>query len=106
MKVTFVSILMCLGIANAFAQQPQIVEIPNAPKIEIPEITARYDVTGHSLNDAGALKDDLLQFHGKVTLVDLDEKQLILKIKYNELMLEEDLVKVFKKHNFDFHSKL
>lgn len=69
------------------------------------EVTIKVDMAGYSLNKAGTLSDELSKFPGKITRVDLDKESLILTIKYNEFMLEEDFINVFQKNGVDFHAK-
>lgn len=61
-------------------------------------VTILTDVTAYDENTIGALKDDLSNYHEKIVMIDIDEKNKILKITYTEHMLVEDLQKTFTKH--------
>lgn len=65
-------------------------------------ITVLADVTAYDENTIGALKDDLSNYHEKIVMIVIDEKNKILKINYTEHMLVEDLQKTFNKHGVTY----
>lgn len=58
------------------------------------------NVSNHSPNDVGALKDKLLGYQEKVLMVHYDESQNSLTIIYNEFMEVETLIGEFTKTGF------
>ncbi len=66
------------------------------------EITLKIDLYNYDLNTIGQLKDDLFQFVGKISLIELDEFRKVLTIKYNEKMLENDFARVFYENKVDY----
>ena len=65
-------------------------------------LTVLADVATYDDNTIGALKDDLSNYHEKIVMIVIDEKNKVLKITYTEHMLVEDLQKTFSKHGVTF----
>lgn len=65
-------------------------------------ITVLADVAAYDEKTIGVLKDDLSNYHEKIVMIVIDEKNKILKITYTEHMLVEDLQKTFNKHDVIF----
>ncbi|MCW8897683.1 MAG: hypothetical protein OQJ96_11950 [Flavobacteriales bacterium] len=65
-------------------------------------ITAFADVADHDEKTIGTLKDDLSNYHEKIVMIAIDEKNKILKITFTEHMLVEDLQKTFDKHGVTY----
>lgn len=58
------------------------------------------NVSNHSPNDVGELKDKLLGFQGKIVLVHYDENLGTMTIIYNENMIVSELIGEFRKSGF------
>lgn len=65
-------------------------------------LTVLADVATYDENTIGALKDDLSNYHEKIVMIVIDEKNKVLKITYTEHMLVEDLQKTFNKHGVTY----
>ena len=65
-------------------------------------ITILADVATYDESTIGALKDDLSNYHEKIVMIAIDEKNKILKVTYTEHMLVEDLQKIFDKHGVTY----
>lgn len=64
--------------------------------------TVILEFNSNERNVIGELKDDLISFDEKVTMVILDEEEQLLYVTYNDKMLLEDLINTFRKHNVNY----
>lgn len=65
-------------------------------------VTIFIDVRSYPMNDIGSLKDDLLMFDEKITLVEFNEDEMTFSFSYNENMLFSDLKYVFEQNKIDY----
>lgn len=65
--------------------------------------TIIINVAQYSPNLIGLLKDELITYQEKVTNVTYNEINTHFSFTYNEHMLKEDLIEVFKKHGINYY---
>lgn len=62
-------------------------------------------VNEYNSNTIGQLKDELSNFKEKILIVDYNEASFLLTIVYNEHMLKQDFITIFKKYNISYKNK-
>lgn len=67
--------------------------------------TISFSFKNYGLLTIENLKEDLLKYEGKVLRIAYDEKNMLFKFEYNNLMQKNDLIDLFIKHGIEYRIK-